>query len=91
LNGHAAGSVLGHTLQLEADAYTPVDERMLPTGEIAPVDGTPYDLNAIFAAHAVIRPNDTRAWLDRMLSVFARRPDKGVSRHKLVTWPTSLS
>ena len=54
-------------------------------------DGTPYDLNAIFAAHAVIRPNDTRAWLDRMLSVFARRPDKGVSRHKLVTWPTSLS
>lgn len=44
LNGHAAGSVLGHTLQLEADAYTPVDERMLPTGEIAPVDGTPYDL-----------------------------------------------
>jgi acetyl-CoA carboxylase carboxyltransferase component len=53
-------------------------------------DGTPYDLNAIFAAHAVIRPNDTRAWLDRMLSVFARRPDKNVSRHKLVTWPTSL-
>ena len=51
----------------------------------------PPDLNAIFAAHAVIRPNDTRAWLDRMLSVFARRPDKGVSRHKLVTWPTSLS
>jgi acetyl-CoA carboxylase carboxyltransferase component len=53
-------------------------------------DGTPYDLTAIFAAHAVIRPNETRAWLARMLSVFARRPGAGVSRHKLTTWPTSL-
>lgn len=53
-------------------------------------DSSPYDLTAIFAAHAVIRPNDTRAWLGRMLSVFTRRPDKGISKHKLATWPTSL-
>jgi len=53
-------------------------------------DSTPYDLTAIFAAHAVIRPNETRAWLDRMLDVFARRRDKRVSAHKLATWPTSL-
>lgn len=54
------------------------------------VDNSPYDLTAIFAAHAIIRPNETRAWLTRMLSVFARRPDKGISKHKLTTWPTSL-
>lgn len=54
------------------------------------LDSSPYDLAAIFAAHAVIRPNDTRAWLGRMLSVLTRRPDKGISKHKLSTWPTSL-
>jgi acetyl-CoA carboxylase carboxyltransferase component len=54
------------------------------------LDGTPYDLTAIFAAHAVIRPNDSREWLIRMLSALARRPDKGLSLHKLASWPTSL-
>ncbi len=54
------------------------------------LDSTPYDLTAIFAAHAVIRPNDTRAWLTRMLSTLARRPDHGISKHKLANWPTSL-
>ena len=45
LNGHAAGSVLDHTLQLAATTYTPV-ERHIPTGEIAPVLGTPYDFTS---------------------------------------------
>ena len=54
------------------------------------LDGTPYDLTAIFAAHAVIRPNDSREWLIRMLSALTRRPDKGLSQHKLANWPTSL-
>ncbi len=54
------------------------------------VGNSPYDLTAIFAAHAVFRPNDTRAWLLRMLSVFARRPGNGVSRHALRHWPVSL-
>ena len=53
-------------------------------------DSTPYDLTAIFAAHAVIRPNETRAWLDRMLGVFVCRKNKGISAHRLATWPTSL-
>ena len=54
------------------------------------VGNSPYDLTAIFAAHAVFRPNDTRAWLLRMLSVFARRAGNGVSRHALRHWPVSL-
>lgn len=44
LNGHAAGKVYGHTLQINASHYTPViDAKAIPTGEIAPVDDTPFD------------------------------------------------
>jgi aldose 1-epimerase len=38
--------VLKHVLQLEADSYTPVDAGLIPTGEIAPVKGTPVDFTA---------------------------------------------
>jgi aldose 1-epimerase len=30
-------------MQINADNYTPVDSALIPTGEIAPVDGTPMD------------------------------------------------
>lgn len=44
LAGHAAGPVDDHRLMLRADAYTPSDEEMIPTGEIRPAEGTPLDL-----------------------------------------------
>lgn len=38
------GSVYTHTLQINAEHYTPVkDSKAIPTGEIAPVEGTPFD------------------------------------------------
>jgi aldose 1-epimerase len=40
------GSVLGHSLQLNADSYTPVDATLIPTGEIKPVANTPWDFRA---------------------------------------------
>lgn len=43
LNGHGAGSVLDHSLQLFADAYIPVGEGSIPLGTMAPVEGTPFD------------------------------------------------
>ena len=43
LNGHDSGSVLEHTVMLEADAFTPADAESIPTGEIRPVEGTPMD------------------------------------------------
>ncbi len=43
LNGHRGGTVLDHEVTLFADAYTPVDSHLIPTGEIAAVAGTPFD------------------------------------------------
>jgi len=38
-----SGTVLDHEMLIEADQYTPVDSELIPTGEIAPVKGTPLD------------------------------------------------
>lgn len=43
LAGHRAHDVLAHELQLHASHYTPVDPTLIPTGEVAPVEGTPFD------------------------------------------------
>lgn len=39
------GDILGHEVYLNAREYTPVDSTLIPTGEIAPVAGTPFDFN----------------------------------------------
>ncbi len=41
--GGAAASILDHVLTLNAAAFTPVDSTLIPTGELAPVAGTPFD------------------------------------------------
>ncbi|CAL8467654.1 g7192 [Coccomyxa elongata] len=43
LAGHASGSALDHTLYINGDHYTPLDETAVPTGEIVSVVGTPFD------------------------------------------------
>ena len=37
------GTILDHVLTLHANSYTPVDATLIPTGEIKPVAGTPFD------------------------------------------------
>lgn len=44
LSGHASGPVTGQYLQLMAERYTPTAAGSIPTGELAPVAGTPMDL-----------------------------------------------
>ncbi len=43
LAGHDRGSVSEHELMIDADSYTPVDDQLLPTGEVRSVDATPFD------------------------------------------------
>jgi len=43
LNGDATTDILNHQLTIDADCYTPVDETLIPTGELAIVEGTPMD------------------------------------------------
>ncbi len=45
LNGHDAGSVLGHRLSIESPAYLETDAGSIPTGKKIPVAGTPMDFN----------------------------------------------
>jgi len=40
------GDILGHQLTINADSMTPVDSTLIPTGELMPVKGTPFDFTA---------------------------------------------
>ena len=44
LGGEGSGLILGEEITIPADRYTPVDSGLIPTGELAPVEGTPFDL-----------------------------------------------
>lgn len=46
LTARGGTDVLGHELQLFAKQYTPVDETLAPSGELAPVEGTPMDFRS---------------------------------------------
>lgn len=43
LDDGGSGTILDHRLMLPAAAYLPVDEELIPTGVVQPVDGSPFD------------------------------------------------
>lgn len=50
LRGEGRGDILGHTVTFRAARYTPVNAGLIPSGELAPVAGTPFDFTT---AHTI--------------------------------------
>ncbi|MDR8410490.1 galactose mutarotase [Nonomuraea sp. 3-1Str] len=52
LAGAGRGDVLGHEIEIGAEHYLPVDDDKIPTGDLAPVKGTPFDFTTPHAIGA---------------------------------------
>jgi aldose 1-epimerase len=52
------GTILDHVVMINADKFTPVDSTLIPTGELRPVEGTPFDFRTPTAIGARIGQND---------------------------------
>ncbi len=52
------GTILDHVVMIAADKFTPVDSTLIPTGELRPVEGTPFDFRKPTAIGARIGQDD---------------------------------
>jgi aldose 1-epimerase len=98
-----SGSVLPQELQLNADGVTATDAQQIPTGQIAPVAGTPFDFRAPAAIGARVDSSDPQMALARGLdhnfvlnksapgaldpAVRMRDPQSGLTLEVLTTEP----
>lgn len=65
LSGEGDSTILDHLLTIRADGYTPVDETLIPTGEIASVANTPFDFRQPTAIGARIDTADAQLLLGK--------------------------
>lgn len=60
LSGEGSGDILAHTLQIDASAFAANDAHCLPTGEILPVEDTPFDFRTPMAIGSRIMQDDSQ-------------------------------
>ena len=82
LTGDASRSILEHSLQISAGSYVPVDGKLIPTGEIRPVEGTAFDFRS---AKAIGRDIEAAGGYDHNWCL----DDKGLRRVARLSEPVS--
>lgn len=58
LTGDASKSILGHELQIAAEKFVPISPKLIPTGELCAVEGTPFDFRVAKAIGKDIEADD---------------------------------
>jgi aldose 1-epimerase len=65
LAGQGKGDILGHVAKIDASRITPVDATLIPTGELKPVEGTPFDFRTPHVVGERIEADDAQLRLGR--------------------------